>query len=66
MSQNHTYTADYYALGVITYELFFARRPYLATTKEELLLEIATKPLQLQHETASSEAMDFIARVSYR
>jgi serine/threonine protein kinase len=49
MSQNHTYTADYYALGVITHELFFDRRPYLATTKEDLLLEIATKQLNLHH-----------------
>lgn len=26
--QNHTYTSDYYALGVIAYELMLGRRPY--------------------------------------
>jgi serine/threonine protein kinase len=31
--QNHTYTADYYAIGIITYELLLKKRPYNSGTK---------------------------------
>ena len=30
----HTFTADYYALGVIAYELMLGRRPYVGNRKE--------------------------------
>ena len=26
--QSHTFTADYYAVGIVTYELFFGKLPY--------------------------------------
>lgn len=31
--QDHCYAVDYYALGIITYELFFKKRPYEAESR---------------------------------
>jgi serine/threonine protein kinase len=28
LGQNHSFSVDYYALGVITYELFHGKRPF--------------------------------------
>jgi serine/threonine protein kinase len=34
MGLNHSYSIDYYALGVITFELFFGKRPHTAPTEK--------------------------------
>ena len=34
--QNHTYVSDFYALGVICYELIFIKRPYKGRSRKEL------------------------------
>ena len=35
--QNHNYCVDYYALGIITFECMFGRRPYNGFTRNEIL-----------------------------
>jgi len=34
--KSHSYTADYFALGVITYELMLGKRPYLGANRKEI------------------------------
>ena len=34
--QNHTFTSDFFALGVIAYELCLGRRPYLGRSRQEI------------------------------
>jgi serine/threonine protein kinase len=33
---NHTYCVDYYAIGVIGYEMITGKRPYMGRTKKEI------------------------------
>ena len=35
-SQNHSYTADYFAIGVIGYEFMLGRRPYVGRSRKEI------------------------------
>ena len=41
--QNHGPEADYFAVGVIAYELMLGRRPYDGKTKAEVRKAIRTK-----------------------
>jgi serine/threonine protein kinase len=34
--QNHGITVDYFALGIITYEFMFGKRPYLGKNRKEI------------------------------
>ena len=34
--QNHGFEVDFYALGVIMYELMMGRRPYLGRSRKEI------------------------------
>ena len=34
--QNHTVVVDYYAMGIICYELMMGVRPYIEETKNEI------------------------------
>ena len=42
LRQNHSYSADYFALGVIAYELLIGKRPYLGKTRKEIRDAICT------------------------
>lgn len=41
--QNHSFEVDYYALGVILYELMMGRRPYIGKTRKEIREQILAK-----------------------
>lgn len=34
--QNHGVAVDYYAIGVIVYELMIGKRPYMGKTRQEI------------------------------
>ena len=34
--QNHTYSVDYFALGVIGFEFMLGRRPYVGKTRKDI------------------------------
>ncbi len=62
--QNHSFAVDYYALGVIAYELLFGRRPYTNIERKALKQEIFAKEVQIKkHQlpnNCSYELMNFI------
>ena len=41
--QNHSYEVDYYALGVIIYELMLNRRPYQGRDRRSIREQILAK-----------------------
>jgi len=41
--QNHSYEVDYYALGVIVYELMMGRRPYSGRDRKSIREQIMSK-----------------------
>ncbi len=67
---NHGYAVDYYALGVILYEMMLKRRPYTGKTKKELRDNIFEKQVFITRseipEGWSIEAADFINKLIQR
>jgi len=41
--RNHSYSVDYYALGVIMYECMVGKRPYLGKTRKEIKEQVLAK-----------------------
>ncbi len=41
--QAHSYSVDYYALGVIVYEFMLGRRPYTGKTRQEIRDHVMSK-----------------------
>ena len=68
-NENHTYTIDYYAIGIITYELAFGRRPYIGKTKHDVKQLILTTQAHVEYDEMEGyqrEAADFINRLIKR
>ncbi|CAD8204436.1 unnamed protein product [Paramecium pentaurelia] len=61
---DHSIVTDYYALGVITYELMLGRRPYNGRTRQDIREQILAKQVQVRREEMpnywSESAMDFV------
>ena len=68
--QNHSYAADYFALGVIAYEFMIGKRPYTGKTRQEIKDMIFAKQVQLKRRELpagwSLEAADFINKCLQR
>lgn len=69
LRQNHSFCADFYAVGVIAYELLVSKRPYVGrdrkSIREEMLGREAKVPTNFAGKI-SKEGADFINRVSLR
>ena len=67
---NHNFSIDYYAVGIITYELMYGHRPYLGKTKHEVKQLILTRQAEIDYEDLpygfSNETADFINRLIQR
>ena len=67
---NHTGSVDYFAVGVITYELMMGKRPYLGKTRKEIKEQMMIKQIFLDEESIpvgwSTYAADFINRLLLR
>ena len=69
-SQNHGFSVDFYAVGVIGYELIFGKRPYFHVQRKALQQEILTKNAQIKESELpqgfSLNCLDFINRLIKR
>ena len=69
-NENHTYSIDYYAVGIITYELTYGHRPYLGKTKHEVKQLILTKQAKVEYDELPDdyhdECADFINELIQR
>lgn len=65
--QNHGFVVDYYALGVIVYELMMKKIPFRKGSREEMREDVLGKPFIIKKweipEDWSHEAVDFITKV---
>ena len=66
--QNHTIAVDYFALGVITYELMFGIRPYYGKNYNEIKEKILNSQVQIKKNPKkwSFESVDFINKLLQR
>ena len=68
--QNHTIAVDYFALGVIGYELMNGFRPYVGKNRKEIKEKMMAKQVQVKKEQIpqgwSVESADFINRLLQR
>ena len=68
--KNHTGSVDYFAVGVITYELMMGKRPYLGKSRKEIKEQMMSKQIYLDAEMIpfgwSEESADFINQLMIR
>lgn len=68
--QNHTFSVDHFAVGVIGYEMMLRRRPYFGRSRKEIRDEILSKQVQIKKpeipEDWSLEGADFLNRLIQR
>lgn len=67
--KNHTFTADYFALGVMGYEFMLGRRPYNGRNRKEIREHILTKQVEIKLDELpykwSPKSADFINQVPF-
>ncbi|CAK88737.1 unnamed protein product (macronuclear) [Paramecium tetraurelia] len=67
---DHSVVVDYYALGVITYELMLGRRPYNGRTRQDIREQILAKQVQVKREELpigwSESSLDFVNQLILR
>eukprot|EP01017_Pseudomicrothorax_dubius_P014191 TRINITY_DN1659_c0_g1_i4.p1 TRINITY_DN1659_c0_g1~~TRINITY_DN1659_c0_g1_i4.p1 ORF type:complete len:445 (-),score=86.95 TRINITY_DN1659_c0_g1_i4:143-1477(-) len=69
--QNHGIAVDYFALGVIAYEMMIGKRPYLGKDRKEIKEAILARQVQIKNRQEipdgwSNEAADFVNRLIQR
>ena len=62
--QNHSYTVDYFAFGILGYEFMLGRRPYNGRSRREIKEQILSKHVQISFSEKpngwSEEAAEFL------
>ena len=65
--KNHSYTADYFAVGVMAYEFMLGRRPYIGKSRKEIRDQILSKQATVKLDELpnrwSLDAVHFINQV---
>ena len=68
--KNHTSSVDFYAIGVIIYELMMGKRPYVGKNRKEIKEQIMSKQVKISKmeipENWSIEAADFANKLLIR
>lgn len=65
LRQNHSFCADYFAVGVIAYELTLGKRPYQGRDRKQIREEMLAREVKIQssYRGISQEGIDFINKV---
>ena len=67
---DHTKSVDFFAVGVITYELMMGKRPYIGKNRKEIKDEMMSKQIYIDKEMLpfdwSEESADFINKLLIR
>ena len=65
--RSNSLTADYFALGVIAYELMLGKRPYVGSSRSEIKEQILSRQVSVKLDQLpfkwSPYSLDFINRV---
>ena len=65
--QTHTYAVDFFALGVIAFELMLAKRPYMGANRKEIKEAMLSRQAGVRVDQLpfrwSPHVIDFINRV---
>lgn len=68
--KNHSYSVDFYAIGIMGFEFIFGDRPYEGTSRKELREEIIKKQARIHSYNIpkgwSKEGIDFVNRLMQR
>lgn len=68
--KNHNKTADYFAIGVITYELMIGARPYTGSNRREIRDSVLEKQIKIKEPDLpvgwSTDVIDFINKLLQR
>jgi serine/threonine protein kinase len=67
---SHTFSVDYYALGIIAFEIMLRTRPYLGKSRREIKEKVMAKQIQITKKSLppgwSKESADFVNRLIQR
>jgi serine/threonine protein kinase len=66
LRQNHSFCADFYAVGVIAYELLIGKRPYNGRDRKSIREEMLGREAKISNTFSSrisKEGVDFVNRV---
>ena len=70
LMQGHSYSADYFALGVIGYEIMLGHRPYNGKNRKQIKENIFSKQAKIKYDEKpfewSEKSMDFINKLLQR
>lgn len=65
--KDHSFAADYFAVGVIAYEFMLGRRPYVGRDRKEIREHMLSKQVQIRIDELpfkwSPNVIDFVNRV---
>ena len=66
--QNHSFCADYFAVGIIVFELMMGRRPYQGSSRKAIRDEILAKQVTVPENLPgfSKEMIDFVNKLIQR
>ena len=65
--QNHSFTVDFYAIGIVGYEFLLGKRPYIGSNRKEIKSLVLSKEAYIdindnKDKSWSNECLDFINR----
>ena len=65
--EKHSYTSDFFSLGVIIYEMMLKKRPYIGKNRQEIKEKMSKEEVQIKNNEIpkgwSSEIVDFVNKL---